>query len=137
MRREGLGGNYLVGSSPKENEEPDVSNLDVDHEFFQEKVWPHLANRIPAFEELKVSTAWAGFYDYNAFDQNAILGIHPLVTNMYFATGFSGHGLQQSPAVGRAIAELIFDHKYKTLDLSALHPDRIIMNNPMLEKNIV
>ncbi|NP_001107050.1 FAD-dependent oxidoreductase domain-containing protein 1 [Danio rerio] len=137
LRREGLGGNYIAGMSPEETEEPDISNLDVDHEFFQEKVWHHLAHRIPAFEKLKVSSAWAGFYDYNTFDQNGILGLHPLVANMYFATGFSGHGLQQSPAVGRAIAELILDRGYKTIDLSAFGIKRIIKKKPILERNIV
>ncbi|XP_062870739.1 FAD-dependent oxidoreductase domain-containing protein 1 [Trichomycterus rosablanca] len=137
FRREGLGGNYITGRSPDETEEPDVSNLDVDHEFFQEKVWPHLAHRVPAFESLKVSGAWAGFYDYNTFDQNGIVGLHPLVSNMFFATGFSGHGLQQSPAVGRAVAELILDGGFKTLDLSAFDFRRILNQEPMLERNIV
>lgn len=136
-RREGLGGNYITGMSPEETEEPDISNLDVDHEFFQEKVWHRLAHRIPAFEQLKVSNAWAGFYDYNTFDQNGIIGLHPLVPNMYFATGFSGHGLQQSPAVGLAVAELILDGGYKTIDLSALDLKRILLQEPILESNIV
>lgn len=118
-------------------EEPDISNLDVDHEFFQDKVWPRLAHRVPAFERLKVSGAWAGFYDYNTFDQNGIIGQHPLVTNMYFATGFSGHGLQQSPAVGRAVAELIVDGGFKTIDLSAFDVKRILLQEPLLERNIL
>lgn len=137
FRREGLGGNYITGMSPEEMEEPDISNLDVDHEFFQEKVWPRLAQRVPAFENLKVSGAWAGFYDYNTFDQNGIIGQHPLVTNMYFATGFSGHGLQQSPAVGRAVAELIVDGGFKTIDLSAFDVKRILLQEPLLERNIL
>uniref|UniRef100_A0A674PRU0 FAD-dependent oxidoreductase domain-containing protein 1 n=1 Tax=Takifugu rubripes TaxID=31033 RepID=A0A674PRU0_TAKRU len=137
FRREGLGGHYITGASPPEAEEPDTSNLEVDHRFFEEKVWPHLANRVPAFERLKVSSAWAGFYDYNTFDQNAIIGLHPLINNMYFATGFSGHGLQHSPAVGRAVAELILDGNFKTLDLSGLGFKRILTQEPMLERNVV
>ncbi|XP_017344386.1 FAD-dependent oxidoreductase domain-containing protein 1 [Ictalurus punctatus] len=137
LRREGLGGNYITGMSPEESEEPDCSNLDVDHEFFQEKIWPRLAHRIPVFENLKVSGAWAGFYDYNSFDQNGIVGLHPLVNNMYFATGFSGHGLQHSPAVGRAVAELILDGRFKTIDMSSFDFRRILRQEPMLEKNIV
>ncbi|XP_060765313.1 FAD-dependent oxidoreductase domain-containing protein 1 isoform X2 [Neoarius graeffei] len=137
LRRDCLGGNYIMGRSPEENEEPDCSSLDVDYEFFQEKVWPLLAHRVPVFENLKVSSAWAGFYDYNTFDQNGIVGLHPLVNNMYFATGFSGHGLQQSPAVGRTVAELILDGKYKTIDLSAFDFRRIINQEPVLETNIV
>lgn len=85
----------------------------------------------------QVSSSWAGFYDYNTFDQNGIIGLHPLVPNMYFATGFSGHGLQQSPAVGLAMAELILDGGYKTIDLSAFDLKRIFLQEPMLESNIV
>lgn len=84
-----------------------------------------------------MSGAWAGFYDYNTFDQNGIVGLHPLVGNLFFATGFSGHGLQQSPAVGRAVAELILDGGFKTLDLSAFDFRRIFNQEPMLERNIV
>ncbi|XP_036379575.1 FAD-dependent oxidoreductase domain-containing protein 1 [Megalops cyprinoides] len=137
LRREGLGGNYIAGMSPEEEDEPDTGDLEVDHEFFKEKIWPLLAHRVPAFESLKVTSAWAGYYDYNTFDQNGILGIHPLVNNMYFATGFSGHGLQQSPAAGRAIAELILDGNFKTLNLNALSFQRIFSQQPVLERNIV
>ncbi|XP_047235949.1 FAD-dependent oxidoreductase domain-containing protein 1 [Girardinichthys multiradiatus] len=137
FRREGLGGNYISGASPEEVEEPDASNLEVDHEFFENKVWPKLADRVPAFEKLKVTSAWAGFYDYNTFDQNGIIGTHPLINNMYFATGFSGHGLQHSPAVGRAVAELILDGEFKTLDLRGFSFRRILTQEPMLEQNIV
>uniref|UniRef100_A0AAR2LSM4 FAD-dependent oxidoreductase domain-containing protein 1 n=1 Tax=Pygocentrus nattereri TaxID=42514 RepID=A0AAR2LSM4_PYGNA len=137
LRREGLGGNYITGMSPEETEEPDVSNLDVDHDFFHDKVWPLLCHRLPPFECLKVSGAWAGYYDYNTFDQNAIVGTHPLVNNMFFVTGFSGHGLQQSPAVGRAVVELILDGGFQTIDLSAFDFKRILYHEPILERNIV
>uniref|UniRef100_A0A3Q3RHT1 FAD-dependent oxidoreductase domain-containing protein 1 n=1 Tax=Mastacembelus armatus TaxID=205130 RepID=A0A3Q3RHT1_9TELE len=137
FRREGLGGNYITGASPEEAEEPDTSNLEVDHQFFEDRVWPRLAYRVPAFENLKVTSAWAGFYDYNTFDQNGIIGLHPLINNMYFATGFSGHGLQHSPAVGRAVAELIVDGNFKTLDLTGFGFQRILAQEPMLERNIV
>ncbi|XP_072303126.1 FAD-dependent oxidoreductase domain-containing protein 1 [Eucyclogobius newberryi] len=137
FRREGLGGNYIAGLSPQTDEEPDTRDLEVDHQFFEEQVWPSLAHRVPAFESLKVTSAWAGFYDYNTFDQNGLIGMHPLVNNMYFATGFSGHGLQHSPAVGRGVAELIMEGGYKTIDLSALDFRRILHQEPMLERNII
>ncbi|KAM8927616.1 FAD-dependent oxidoreductase domain-containing protein 1 [Pelodytes ibericus] len=137
FRREGLGGNYIGGLSPAEAEEPDTSNLEVDHDYFQQKVWPLLAHRVPIFECLKVKSAWAGYYDYNTHDQNGVLGIHPLVNNMVFATGFSGHGLQHSPAVGRAIAELIVDGDFTTLDLSCFSFKRFCYGEKVLERNIV
>ncbi|NP_001087061.1 FAD-dependent oxidoreductase domain-containing protein 1 [Xenopus laevis] len=137
FRREGLGGNYIAGKSPAEEEEPDISNMEVDHDFFQEKVWPLLAHRVPAFESLKVKTSWAGYYDYNTYDQNGVVGMHPLVNNLFFATGFSGHGLQHSPAVGRAVAELIVDGGFKTLNLSSFSFRRFWSQEPLLERNIV
>lgn len=137
FRREGIAGNYIGGISPAENEEPDISNLEVDDSFFCEKVWPKLAQRVPVFESLKVKCAWAGYYDYNTHDQNAILGVHPLVNNMYLATGFSGHGLQHSPAVGRAIAELILKGGYMSLDLSAFAFMRFVKGEKALEINIL
>ncbi|XP_051904042.1 FAD-dependent oxidoreductase domain-containing protein 1 [Hippocampus zosterae] len=137
FRREGLGGNYIAGKSPDEGEEPDVADLHVDHQFFQDRIWPQLAHRVPAFEKLKVRSAWAGYYDYNTLDQNGIVGTHPLVSNMYMATGFSGHGLQHSPAVGRAVAELILDGGFATLDLSRLGFRRIAEREPLLESNII
>ncbi|XP_066221276.1 FAD-dependent oxidoreductase domain-containing protein 1 isoform X1 [Saccopteryx leptura] len=137
FRREGLGNNYLGGCSPTEEEEPDPGNLEVDHDFFQDKVWPHLAQRVPAFKSLKVQNAWAGYYDYNTFDQNGVVGPHPLVVNMYFATGFSGHGLQQAPAVGRAVAELVLEGQFQTINLSSFLFSRFYLGEKVLERYII
>ncbi|KAB0407636.1 hypothetical protein E2I00_011620, partial [Balaenoptera physalus] len=137
FRREGLGNNYLGGCSPSEEEEPDPENLEVDHDFFQEKVWPHLARRVPAFEALKVRRAWAGYYDYNTFDQNGVVGPHPLVVNMYFATGFSGHGLQQAPAVGRAVAEVMLEGRFQTINLSPFLFSRFYLGEKAQERCII
>lgn len=137
FRREGLGHNYLGGCSPTEEEEPDPGNLEVDHDFFQDKVWPPLAHRVPAFQSLKVRSAWAGYYDYNTFDQNGVVGPHPLVVNMYFATGFSGHGLQQAPAVGRAVAEMVLEGQFQTIDLTSFLFSRFYLGEKVEERNII
>lgn len=93
FRREGLTGLYLAGRSPDCIEkEPSIENLDVDYNYFDTDVWPNLANRVPAFEAIKVKSAWAGYYEYNTFDENGIIGAHPYYNNLYIATGFSGHG---------------------------------------------
>ncbi|KAG8186200.1 hypothetical protein JTE90_008730 [Oedothorax gibbosus] len=137
VRREGLGGKYICGRSPAAGEEPDVSNLEVDYNFFEKEVWPSLAKRVPAFEAVKVSSAWAGYYDYNTFDQNAIVGMHPYFPNIYFATGFSGHGIQMAPAIGRAMMELLIDKEYTTLDLKRFSMKRVFNDHPIYEQNIV
>lgn len=81
--------------------------------------------------------SWAGYYDYNTYDQNAVLSVHPVVMNMVIVTGFSGHGLQQSPAAGRAVAELILKQKFETIDLSRFSANRFLSGKPVLERNIV
>lgn len=137
FRCDGPGGNYLVGRSPSLEDEPKCDNLDVDYNYFDEMVWPHLAHRVPAFESAKVVSAWSGFYEYNTFDENGIVGQHPYHQNIIFATGFSGHGIQQAPAVGRAISEIIMDDRFVTIDLTRLGWDRLMVKQRMQERNIV
>ena len=131
------GRNFLAGLSPEEHQEPDNLDWEVDHAWFEENIWPALAERVPLFEAIKVISAWVGHYDYNALDQNAVIGPHPEVTNFLFANGFSGHGLQQGPAAGNAIAELVIDGRYKTIDLARFGYDRIRNNQPLFEKNVI
>ena len=102
-----------------------------------EIVWPTLANRVPAMEALKLQRAWAGHYDYNTLDQNAIVGRHPEIGNFIFANGFSGHGLMHAPAVGRALAELITGGRYETLDLTRLGYGRVLKGEPYRETGIL
>ncbi len=131
------GASYICGVSPPEHDDPDCTDFEVDYSLFEEVVWPTLAQRVPAFEAIKLVRAWAGHYDYNTLDQNAILGPHPEVANFYFANGFSGHGLQQSPAVGRAIAELIVHGAYRSIDLRRFSFERVLNNRPIPELNVV
>ena len=90
-----------------------------------------------AFERLKVRSSWAGNYDYNTLDQNALIGRHPTLENVYMACGFSGHGIQQSPAIGRAMAELLLDGHFTTIDLARFGFERVIKGEKILERNIV
>jgi glycine/D-amino acid oxidase-like deaminating enzyme len=130
---------YLCGVSPPEHADPRAAqdDFDVDYTQFDEIVWPALAHRIKAMEVLKLVRAWAGHYDFNTLDQNAVLGPHPEVTNFYFANGFSGHGLQQAPATGRAIAELIVHDRYVSLDLSIFGYERIAAGRAVRELNVI
>jgi len=91
----------------------------------------------PHFVFLQVQGAWAGFYDYNVFDQNAIVGRHPDIANLIFASGFSGHGIQHAPGIGRAVSELIIDQRYSTLDLSKFGYERVLNNERVVETNII
>jgi FAD-dependent oxidoreductase domain-containing protein 1 len=129
---------FLTGISPEDHREPPAENLDhIDHALFEDEVWPRLAARIPAFQEIKVINSWAGFYDYNTLDQNAVIGPHPHIDNFYFANGFSGHGLQQAAAAGRALAELIVHGYYQTIDLKRFGYERIAKGEPLTERNVI
>ncbi|XP_071948064.1 FAD-dependent oxidoreductase domain-containing protein 1-like [Antedon mediterranea] len=137
FRREGFGGMYIAGKSPPEDQEPSCEDLSVDYEWFNDQIWPNLANRVKAFECLKIKNAWAGYYDYNTFDQNGIIGYHPAYPNLVVATGFSGHGIQQSPAVGQAVTELIINGCTVSIDLTKMGFDRLWDGTPLIEKNVI
>ncbi|MFO1032656.1 MAG: FAD-binding oxidoreductase [Hyphomicrobiales bacterium] len=130
------GRNFMFGFTPSAEEEPAVKDWEMEHHWFEDKIWPSAFERVPAFESLKVISGYVGHYDYNWFDQNGIIGRHPGLSNFYFGNGFSGHGIQQGPATGNAIAELIMFGAFKTLDVSALNVVRIAANKPVFEKNI-
>jgi sarcosine oxidase len=128
---------YIGGATPADGNDPAGAPLEVQHQEWEEIVWPALAARVRRFEAAKVVNAWAGYYDYNTFDQNGIVGRHPKIESLILATGFSGHGIQQSPAVGRAVAELIVHGGYRTLDLSPFGYERISAGQPIRELNVV
>ncbi|MBL8325077.1 MAG: FAD-binding oxidoreductase [Rubrivivax sp.] len=137
FRPEGPG--FLCGIAPPENEDPpcDAADFDVPPDWFETRLWPLLAARVPGFEAARLLSSWAGHYDVNVLDHNVILGAHPEVDNLLFANGFSGHGLQQSPAVGRALMELVVHGAYRSLDLSAFGWQRVIEGRPLRELNVV
>jgi FAD-dependent oxidoreductase domain-containing protein 1 len=131
------GESYICGVSPPEAQDPDSDDFEVEWPQFDEIIWPALAHRIPAFENLRPGRAWAGHYDLNIFDHNAIVGRVPGLDNAFLAAGFSGHGIQQSPAIGRGLAELIALGRYEALDLSDFAYERIAAGRPLLERNVI
>jgi glycine/D-amino acid oxidase-like deaminating enzyme len=128
---------FLSGAAPLEDPAVDWDDFEPRWHEFEDYIWPALANRSPGFEAIKVVNQWAGHYDFNALDHNLIVGRHPVVANFLFANGFSGHGLQQGPAAGRGVAELITYGAFRTLDLSEVGIERILENRPFLEKAVI
>lgn len=128
---------YLCGGAPPADQDPFARDFEVEHGFFEDVLWPVLAARVPAFEAIRPGRAWAGHYDMNLFDHNAIIGPVPETERLLVAVGFSGHGLQQSPAVGRGLAELVTHGAYRSLDLSPLGYERVPRDQPVNEKNVV
>ena len=128
---------YMAGGHNEIDPAVAYDDFEMDHNLWVDHIWPVLATRIPQFEAIKVVREWAGHYAYNAFDHNAILGPHTEVDNFFFLNGFSGHGLQQSPAMGRGTSELITYGEYKTLDLTPFHFERIVKDTPLIEKAVI
>ncbi|PKP75857.1 MAG: FAD-dependent oxidoreductase [Alphaproteobacteria bacterium HGW-Alphaproteobacteria-6] len=128
---------FLSGAAPVEDPAVDWDDFEPRYGEFEDIVWPALAERSPAFEAIKVVNQWAGHYDFNTLDHNLIVGRHPEVTNFIFANGFSGHGLQQGPAAGRGVAELITYGGFRTLDLSEVGYERVALGRPFLEKAVI
>ncbi|OBQ94612.1 MULTISPECIES: FAD-binding oxidoreductase [unclassified Mesorhizobium] len=130
---------YLTGGAePEEGDHaPDPNDFEVEWPLFEDVIWPTLATRVPAFEAIKPTRAWVGHYDYNTLDQNAVIGPHPEVENFLFANGFSGHGLQQAPAVGKALSELIVHGGYRTIDCTAFGYERVAAGRAFRELNVI
>lgn len=128
---------YLAGCAANPDPAVDYDDFTMDHDRWQDHVWPILAHRIPQFDSLRVITEWAGHYAFNTLDQNAILGPHDKLGNFIFQNGFSGHGLQQSPAMGRGVAELITYGEFRSLDLSPFSWDRIAAGRPLVETAVI
>lgn len=133
-RREGLGGNFICGRSPSNDEEPDIDTLDVDYSYFDRRILPSLKHRVEPFEsDIKLKGAWAGYIDYNRIDQNPLVGQDPFFKNLIWATGFGGLGVQMSPAIGRAMMEFLLNSQYQTIDLRAFSWERLFNNQPLKE----
>jgi len=135
--RENGGGTYMAGGHADHDPAVTYDDFAMDHDIWMDKIWPAIARRIPQFEAIKVQSEWAGHYAYNTLDHNAVLGPHPEIGNFFFLNGFSGHGLQQSPAMGRGTAEMLTFGEYRSLDLRPFHFDRILANQPLIERAVI
>ena len=133
FRSEGRG--FISNVSPPPERDPVTRDPEIEYALFDELIWPVLASRVPAFEAIRQTGAWCCHYDYNTLDENLIIGRTPAYENFFLAVGFSGHGLQQSPAVGRALSELITYGAYRTIDLTRFGYRRVLTGDPLRESN--
>lgn len=148
VRRDRLGGDFIVfidtpPLSKHRQKPPKVddkvvgeSGLSVNFDHFESHVRPQIARRIPSMATAKVRSGWASYLDYNYIDQNLIVGRHPLFSNVLFTNGSSGHGIEHSMAIGRAIFEQILFCEYKTIDLKNFGMERFYESLPVFEKEI-
>ena len=128
---------FLCGISPEQDPTVAVDDFEPRHAEWEETVWPAVAALSPRFEAAKLQRFWAGHYDFCTLDHNVIVGPHSEFGNLLLANGFSGHGLQQSPAIGRGLAEWIAHGHWRTLDLSPLGHARVVRDEPFLEEAVV
>jgi glycine/D-amino acid oxidase-like deaminating enzyme len=132
IRPEGEG--FICGISPSADNDPHPGDdFNPDLHLLEDPLWPILAHRIPALEQLRLQRAWAGHYDQCLLDHNAVIGPIPDIPNLIVASGFSGHGVQHGPATGRAVSELIRFGGYRSLDLTPLGYQRVRDDQPMWE----
>ena len=127
---------YLRDVAGPDRDPDDLPLDEVDHDLFDEVIWPTLANRVPAFEALRVENCWSGYYEYNVFDHNAIIGITRTSTTSCSRTATAATGCSRA-GDGRGVSELILGGRYDTLDLSTLGWARVLENRPIVEKNVV
>ncbi|NTF59535.1 FAD-binding oxidoreductase [Agrobacterium rhizogenes] len=118
--------------------EPRGYNFEVDHDYFENVVWPALAHRFPQFEKTKCKNTLPGLYDQNDFDGNVIIGPGADgLANFHMLAGFSGHGLMHAPGCGLAMTELLLKGRYETIDLSRLGWQRLLDDKPLPERGII
>ena len=128
---------FMTGGVPEDDVAIAYDDWEIRHDEFEEQIWPTVAKYVPVFDQIGKVTAWGGQYAYNTLDHNLIIGSSPELSNFVFANGFSGHGLQQSPAVGRAVNELIVYGEFRTIDMSVLSYERIAKNEPFYENVVI
>jgi glycine/D-amino acid oxidase-like deaminating enzyme len=128
---------YMAGGHTDVDPDTDPNDFSMDHDIWENHIWPTIATRIPQFEAIRVIRDWVGHYDMNILDGNAIVGPHDELGNFHFLNGFSGHGLQQSPAMGRGLSEWLIYGAYRSLDLTPLGFARIRSGVPYVEAAII
>ncbi len=108
----------------------------VDDRFVAERLLPTAVRVLPALAEASIAHSWAGLYEMTP-DRHAILGRTPGLDGLLLANGFSGHGFQHAPIVGKLLAELVVDGVATTVDIAGLGLDRFAAGRPIDESHVV
>lgn len=135
MRPEGAG--FIAGVSPRPEDDPPATDFVPDWSLFDEAIWPALAARIPAFEAVRQERAWAGWYEMNDWDANALLGPAAGASNLLHAAGFSGHGLQQAAGAARVLADLVIHGLSTSVRADALAASRVSEGRRVMEAAVI
>ena len=132
FHREGEG--VLMGmGSP--NERPSFDTT-PDEAFVAGELLPTAVRVFPPIEEASIEHSWVGLYEMTP-DRHPIIGEAPGVAGFYLANGFSGHGFQHAPIVGKLLAELIVDGEATTVDISGLGLERFASGELVREGHVV
>lgn len=129
-------GRYLITGCPPLDESDNLP-LEPDWRELDDAAWERLAHRIPALEAMRVERAWAGYYEMNRFDHNAVIGPHPAIGNFWMICGFSGHGMQHAPGAGLALSEWMLEGAPRTIDVRALSYVRLERGERLPELNVI
>ena len=130
FHREGPG--VLMGMA-RPGQEPSFDTA-VDQTFVAEEILPRAIEVFPPLQEAGVTHTWCGLYEMTP-DRHPILG--EAIPGLYLANGFSGHGFQHSPIVGKLLAEMIVGGKARTVDVSSLTLDRFTRGAPVVESHVI
>ena len=129
-------GRFLISGAEPLNTAPGLP-LEPDWAEWNDEQWASLAHRIPALAALRVERAWAGYYEMNTFDHNAVMGPHPDLRNLFFINGFSGHGMQHAAGAGLALAEWMVLGQAQTIAVGELGFERLLQNRPLRELQVI
>lgn len=114
--------------------QPSTFDVSVDQAFVAEAILPRAVEVFPPIEEAGIAATWCGLYEMTP-DRHPILG--PAIPGLYLAIGFSGHGFQHAPIVGKLLAEMIVDGEARTVDISSLRLDRFARGEPVAESHVI
>lgn len=132
FHREGDG--VLMGM-PKHGESSTFDTR-IDDAFIAAELLPQAVRVYPPLEDASLATTWVGLYEMTP-DRHPILGPVDGIPSLYLAAGFSGHGFQHAPIVGKLIAEQIVNGEARTVDIAGLNLDRFGQRRAVLERNVV